>query len=104
MNTAGRGPRPGRPTHTEAMGRMVVITRGWLGEPKRGTGGKVMVFTHEGLGLTAEYDREMGILAARRDADGRQMLHERSANMSMGEVMKMLSNVARDEEARRRNG
>lgn len=82
---------------------MILITRGWLGEPKRGTGGKVMVFTHDGLGLTAEYDREMGILAARRDADGKRILHERSADMRLGEVMKMLSNIARDEEALRQN-
>ena len=82
---------------------MVIITRGWVGEPKRGTNGRLMLFTNEKLGLTAEYDGEMGILAVRRDADGRQILHERSADMRLREVLKMLSNVARDEEALRHN-
>lgn len=86
------------------MGRTVIITRGWIGEPRRGTGGKAMVFTHEVLGLTAEYDIEMGILAARRDSDGKALLHERHGGMRLSEVLKMLSNVARDEEALRRNG
>lgn len=86
------------------MGRTVIITQGWVGEPKRGTHGKTIVFTHDGLGLTAEFDIGMGILAARRDADGKALLHERHDAMRLSEVMKMLSNVARDEEALRSNG